>query len=222
MRVSDLKALVRRRTRRRRRAGAARRRRHPPERQHAGDRRGVRRCRRAGRRRASAPFKSATKWSGTSYGEHGNWVIGAPDVLLDPASADAEQAEQIGAQGLRVLLLARPTCPSTTPTRRARVTPVALVVLEQRVRPDARDTLDYFAAQKVTVKVISGDNAVSVGAVAGALGLHGETIDARQLPDGPRRAGRHARRSTPRSAGCGPTRSGRWCTPCSPAATRSR
>ena len=54
---------------------------------------------------ATAPFKSATKWSGVSYRDHGNWVIGAPDVLLDPASAAAEQAERIGAQGLRVLLL---------------------------------------------------------------------------------------------------------------------
>ena len=59
------------------------------------------------------------------------------------------------------------------------------MVLEQRVRPDARDTLDYFASQKVSVKVISGDNAVSVGAVAGSLGLEGETMDARQLPDEP-------------------------------------
>ena len=65
------------------------------------------------------------------------------------------------------------------------VTPAALVVLEQRVRPDARDTLDYFASQEVSVKVISGDNAVSVGAVAGSLGLEGETMDARQLPDEP-------------------------------------
>src|SRR6185436_17678360 len=54
---------------------------------------------------AAAPFKSATKWSGASYGEHGNWVIGAPDVLLDPTSPEAEEAERIGAQGLRVLLL---------------------------------------------------------------------------------------------------------------------
>ncbi|MDT5076843.1 MAG: cation-transporting P-type ATPase [Mycobacterium sp.] len=132
---------------------------------------------------ASAPFKSATKWSGTSYGEHGNWVIGAPDVLLDPASADAEEAERIGAQGLRVLLLGSSDRPVDADDAPGEVTPAALVVLEQRVRPDARDTLDYFAAQKVTVKVISGDNAVSVGAVAGSLGLHGETMDARQLPE---------------------------------------
>ncbi|HZN78847.1 MAG TPA: HAD-IC family P-type ATPase, partial [Mycobacterium sp.] len=134
---------------------------------------------------ATAPFKSATKWSGASYGEHGNWVIGAPDVLLEPGSEAAAQAEQIGSLGLRVLLLGSCDLPVDHPDAPGTVTPVALVVLEQRVRPDARDTLDYFASQKVTIKVISGDNAVSVGAVAGSLGLEGETMDARQLPDQP-------------------------------------
>src|SRR5215212_2536909 len=131
---------------------------------------------------AIAPFKSATKWSGASYGEHGNWVIGAPDVLLEPGSAAAQEAEQIGALGLRVLLLGSSDRPVDDPGAPGAVTPVALIVLEQRIRPDARDTLDYFAAQNVSIKVISGDNAVSVGAVAGTLGLHGQTLDARQLP----------------------------------------
>ena len=65
------------------------------------------------------------------------------------------------------------------------MTPHALVVLEQRVRPDAKDTLEYFASQGVKVKVISGDNAVSVGAVAGSLGLPGgdTPVDARSLPE---------------------------------------
>ncbi len=139
---------------------------------------------------AVAPFKSATKWSGASFadpreGERGNWVIGAPDVLLEPGSPVAEQAEQIGAQGLRVLLLGASNLSVDDPDAPGRVTPVALVVLEQRVRPDARDTLEYFAAQNVSIKVISGDNAVSVGAVAGSLGLHGETLDARELPTEP-------------------------------------
>ncbi|MCW2630208.1 cation-translocating P-type ATPase [Mycobacterium sp.] len=132
---------------------------------------------------ATAPFKSATKWSGASYGEHGNWVIGAPDVLLEPASVVAEEAEQIGSLGLRVLLLGSSDVPVDHPDAPGIVKPAALVVLEQRVRPDARDTLDYFASQKVSIKVISGDNAVSVGAVAGSLGLEGETMDARQLPN---------------------------------------
>lgn len=134
---------------------------------------------------AAAPFKSATKWSGTTYRDHGNWVIGAPDVLLDPASPVAEEAERIGAQGLRVLLLASSDRPVDAPDAPGTVTPAALVVLEQRVRPDARDTIEYFASQRVVVKVISGDNAVSVGAVAASLGLTGETMDARRLPAQP-------------------------------------
>ncbi len=132
---------------------------------------------------ATAPFKSATKWSGVSYGQQGNWVIGAPDVLLDPESPVADQAQEIGAHGLRVLLLARSDTAVDSSDAPGNITPAALVILEQRVRPDARDTLEYFESQQVTVKVISGDNAVSVAAVAGTLGLTGETMDARQLPD---------------------------------------
>lgn len=134
---------------------------------------------------ATAPFKSATKWSGVSFEGHGNWVMGAPDVLLEPASAAAEQAERIGAQGLRVLLVGAADVAVDHPDAPQHVTPVALVVLEQKVRPDARETLDYFAGQGVAVKVLSGDNAVSVGAVADKLGLHGQTMDARQLPSEP-------------------------------------
>ena len=131
---------------------------------------------------ATAPFKSATKWSGVSFDGHGNWVIGAPDVLLDPGSAAAREAERIGARGLRVLLLGTAEAAVDHPDAPGLLTPVALVVLEQKVRPDARETMDYFADQGVSVKVISGDNAVSVAAVAGELGLRGETMDARQLP----------------------------------------
>lgn len=131
---------------------------------------------------ASAPFKSATKWSGTSYGPHGNWVIGAPDVLADPGSPAAAEAERIGGSGLRVLMLASSDRVVDAPDAPGHLTPAALVVLEQKVRPDARDTLEYFAEQHVSVKVISGDNAVSVGAVADSLGLRGEAMDARGLP----------------------------------------
>jgi cation-transporting P-type ATPase E len=108
----------------------------------------------------------------SSYGEHGNWVIGAPDVLLEPGSPAAMRAEQIGAHGLRVLLLGSSDLPVDHADAPGHVTPAALVVLEQRIRPDAHDTLEYSASQQVSVKVISGDNAVSVSAVAASLGLH--------------------------------------------------
>ncbi|WP_138414678.1 HAD-IC family P-type ATPase [Sinomonas gamaensis] len=128
------------------------------------------------------PFSSARKFGGARFEEHGTWLLGAPDVLLRPDSPERQTAEELGAQGLRVLLLARADG-LLEPT--AAVAPAALVVLEQTVRHDAAATLDYFEAQKVAVKVISGDNAASVGAVARQLALPGAgaPVDARTLPD---------------------------------------
>ncbi|MDQ1027264.1 cation-transporting ATPase E [Streptomyces umbrinus] len=134
------------------------------------------------------PFSSARKYSGASFtegdGESSTWLLGAPDVLLpseDPALAETEQLNE---QGLRVLLLARADKDLDDPLVQEGARPTALVVLEQRLRPDAADTLRYFEEQDVRAKVISGDNAVSVGAVAAKLGLSGAsaTVDARRLP----------------------------------------
>ncbi|MEV4974884.1 cation-translocating P-type ATPase [Streptomyces scopuliridis] len=134
------------------------------------------------------PFSSVRKYSGAAFGEgdgeSARWLLGAPDVLLasdDPALAEIDHLNQ---QGLRVLLLARTDSELDAPDAAYGARATALVVLEQRLRPDAADTLAYFAEQDVAAKVISGDNAVSVGAVAGKLGLPGaeRTVDARQLP----------------------------------------
>ncbi|MFF4271092.1 cation-translocating P-type ATPase [Streptomyces sp. NPDC001536] len=134
----------------------------------------------------SLPFSSARKYSGATLsegnGESSTWLLGAPDVLLAADDPALVETERLNEQGLRVLLLARTVRELDDPevARSARAT--ALVVLEQRLRPDAADTLRYFAEQNVRAKVISGDNAVSVGAVAGKLGLTGATVDARTLP----------------------------------------
>ncbi|AWW38969.1 metal ABC transporter ATPase [Streptomyces sp. AS58] len=134
----------------------------------------------------SLPFSSARKYSGASFsegnGESSTWLLGAPDVLLpqdDPALAETGRLNE---EGLRVLLLARASGELDSPDITRSAKPAALVVLEQRLRRDAADTLRYFAEQDVRAKVISGDNAVSVGAVAGKLGLSGDTVDARRLP----------------------------------------
>ncbi|MFF3986334.1 HAD-IC family P-type ATPase [Streptomyces sp. NPDC001601] len=134
----------------------------------------------------SLPFSSARKYSGATFsegdGETSTWLLGAPDVLLgadDPALAETLRLNE---QGLRVLLLARAGRDLDDPKVPQGARATALVVLEQRLRPDAADTLRYFADQDVRAKVISGDNAVSVGAVAAKLGLSGTTVDARRLP----------------------------------------
>ena len=141
---------------------------------------------------ANAPFSSAKKWSGVSLAEgdtsRGNWIVGAADVLLDSDSDTARRATELGSSGLRVMLVATTDLPVDTDTgglaAPGHLVPRALITIEQRVRPDAADTLDYFTSQGVEVKIISGDNAVSVGAVAHSLGLGrpGSSVDARRLP----------------------------------------
>ncbi len=136
----------------------------------------------------SLPFSSARKYSGASFsegdGENNTWLLGAPDVLLPTGDPALDEINDLNEQGLRVLLLARSVRELDDEAVATGVRPTALVVLEQRLRPDAADTLRYFEDQDVKAKVISGDNAVSVGAVAGKLGLPGaeNTVDARKLP----------------------------------------
>ncbi|MFE3994483.1 HAD-IC family P-type ATPase [Streptomyces goshikiensis] len=138
----------------------------------------------------SLPFSSARKYSGASFsegdGENSTWLLGAPDVLLPAGDPALDEINGLNEQGLRVLLLARSGRELDDAAVATGVKPAALVVLEQRLRPDAADTLRYFEDQNVRAKVISGDNAISVGAVAGKLGLPGaeNTVDARKLPAG--------------------------------------
>ncbi|MFB7779474.1 HAD-IC family P-type ATPase [Streptomyces bauhiniae] len=138
---------------------------------------------------STLPFSSARKYSGAAFeekdGKVAGWLLGAPDVLLAPDDPALAETGRLNERGLRVLLLARAArdLDGPDPARGAR--PVALVVLEQRLRPDAAETLRYFADQDVQAKVISGDNAVSVGAVAHKLGLSGKAVDARRLPADP-------------------------------------
>ncbi|MFZ4718988.1 MAG: cation-translocating P-type ATPase [Ilumatobacteraceae bacterium] len=133
------------------------------------------------------PFSSARKWSAMSFADKGNWVLGAPEnVLTDAYAGDLrERVETQARDGRRVLVLASTDAQfedgeSALPAVRLE----ALVLLEDIVRADAPDTLRYFADQDVTVKVISGDNNVTVGAVARRAGLDGwdANINATTLP----------------------------------------
>ncbi len=135
------------------------------------------------------PFSSARKWSAMTFADHGSWVLGAPENVLTSGYTGDIQAtvESHAESGQRVLVLAAADGAfsdgddATLPA----VTPVALVLLEDIVRADAPDTFKYFAAEGVAVKVISGDNNVTVGAVAKRAGLTGweANIDATTLPE---------------------------------------
>ncbi len=139
------------------------------------------------------PFSSARKWSSATFDIHGSWLLGAPEMLLtddgQPGVGDIRsRADRLASAGARVLLLARSTPGSPTPTAEAgtgSVEPVALVSIDQRLRPDAAQTVGYFLDQGVAVKVISGDNPATVGAIAVQAGIPmaEHPFDARHLPE---------------------------------------
>ncbi|WP_240629877.1 cation-translocating P-type ATPase [Specibacter cremeus] len=137
----------------------------------------------------SVPFSSARKFSAVRFDDAagslaGEWVFGAPEVVLDGRVHDAThgaalaRAASAAEGGLRAVVLAH--TPPGGP-----VAPVALLTFREKVRADAAATLQYFRDQGVALKIISGDNPVTVSAVASGLGVTGAGFDARELPEDP-------------------------------------
>lgn len=142
-------------------------------------------------RTETRPFASANKWSALTYHGGVTWVFGAPDVLVDDSAVGMQKARQLMEEGLRVLLLARTSVGADDlpggalrKSEAVELEPVALAVLGQKVRSDAAETVAYFYEEGVEVKVISGDNDRSVGAVARELKMEGANnpVDASELP----------------------------------------
>jgi len=139
-------------------------------------------------RQDAVPFSSARKWSAATFAGHGTWVLGAPEIVL-AGSQDGllPRAADLAASGQRVLALARTTGPLDGQALPPGLRAVAFIVLAERLRSDTPQTIAYFTAQGVTLKVISGDSPRTVSAVAARAGLPhaGDAIDARDLPEDP-------------------------------------
>lgn len=133
----------------------------------------------------ATPFSSARKWSAMEFRSHGVFYFGAPDVIAgdipDVISRVAVHAEA----GRRTLLLARSPEPLADETLPESRTPLALILLEDTIRPDAPEILAFFREQGVNLKVISGDHTATVAAVAQRAGIPNahNHMDARELPD---------------------------------------
>ena len=137
----------------------------------------------------SIPFNTAYKYSAKTFGAGQTYVVGAPDVLAGDRRGELAPAlAPLLAQGRRVLLLARyngelPAEPG--PLAPEQLVFLALLPLQNRVRPDAPETFAYFARQGVQIKVISGDAPAAVSHVAAAAGIAGAQrwADAAALTD---------------------------------------
>jgi cation-transporting ATPase E len=134
---------------------------------------------------AEVPFSSRWKWSAVRMDDE--WlVLGAPDVLLVEA-ADVSAHEM---EGRRVLAfgVARSDIDADSDQRPAPdIDPLAIVVLEERLRADARETVEFLRRQGVAVKVMSGDSATTVAAVAARAGIEAgdRAWEGSDLPEDP-------------------------------------
>lgn len=147
------------------------------------------------------PFSSARKWSAVAFhdepeaGQGGVWYMGAPEVLLAGFANQypdvLKQVNDYANNGMRVLLIAHaagevPADFETDPKLEVGAQPVAIVLCSEHIRDDAEPTLAWFREQGVRCRVISGDNPVTVGAIAGKVKLTGDrkpvAMDARELP----------------------------------------
>ena len=129
-------------------------------------------------------FSSARKWSGASFGNAGSYVLGAGEFILRERFDEIRpQTEKHAKLGKRVLLLAKVTQLSDDGFPIEKATPLALVLLSDKIRKSARKTLEYFSNQGVTLKVISGDNPATVSRIAERAGLRnaGNYVDATTL-----------------------------------------
>jgi len=139
------------------------------------------------------PFSSERKYSALEIdGE--KWLLGAPEIVFakNKRFAMFKNAQAKANEGHRVLALVK-----TARWPEAEVgefVPVALVILTEKIRDDAAQTLAYFAEQNVDIKIISGDSPLTVGAVARAVGLKNvKVFDARELPDPEKQAHKFAK-----------------------------
>jgi cation-transporting ATPase E len=130
------------------------------------------------------PFDSERKWSAASFVDRGWFYLGAPDFLLAADDPARELVERLSIGGKRLLaVMTSPDAPDGDRLPDGSRT-LAIVELEDEIRPDASEILAYFVEQDVTLKVISGDNQDTVAAIADRAGLTvaGSPVDARELP----------------------------------------
>ncbi|HVD39109.1 MAG TPA: HAD-IC family P-type ATPase, partial [Solirubrobacterales bacterium] len=149
----------------------------------------------AGAVRGEVPFSSEWKWSGVSLDGSGGgtYVLGAPDVLAESGALSlpprlAEKLKQETAAGRRVVAFGQASEPlpeDPAANGSPRLDPLALVVLEETLRPDAAETIATMREEEVDLKLISGDAAATVTAVAYAVGVPQDApvIEGPDLPE---------------------------------------
>lgn len=118
------------------------------------------------------PFSSERKWSGVSFKEEGSFVIGAPEFVLNEEYIRIkDKVEEYSSKGYRVLLLSKYNKDLTNDKLDKDIEKIALIIIEDKIRDNVEKTFEFFENQGVEIKVISGDNPVTVSKIAKTAGV---------------------------------------------------
>lgn len=119
------------------------------------------------------PFSSTRKLSAVSFENAGTYIMGAPEFVIpnNPDEKINNLVEQYSKDGYRVLLVAYSSSNIIKDNPPSNRTPVALLILEDRIRDDAVSTIAWFKNNDVKVKIISGDNPLTVAEIAKRVGV---------------------------------------------------
>ena len=115
------------------------------------------------------PFTSQNKWSGISF-KNGSYILGAPEVILKGTSNINDKLTQY-INDNRVLLFAK-TKEKLNKNIPKDIDVLGLIILNDKIKDDAKETLEYFRKQGVDIKIISGDNPKTVAGIASKVGLN--------------------------------------------------
>jgi len=129
------------------------------------------------------PFSSQRKWSGAYFEQEALYVIGAPEIVLKETSVVVRKKIEEYSKENRVVVLAKSKENYNGKALPDKMTPLALILIRDKVRKEAIDTLNYFKEEGVSIKIISGDNVLTVSNIAKRVGLdeYDKYIDARKL-----------------------------------------
>ncbi|MBQ7466453.1 MAG: HAD-IC family P-type ATPase [Clostridia bacterium] len=122
---------------------------------------------------STVPFSSSRKLSAVTFENAGTYIMGAPEFVMPNLDDDKikNMIEQYAKDGYRVLLLAHSTNNIIKDNPPSNRTPIALLILEDRIRDDAISTISWFKNNGVKVKIISGDNPLTVAEIAKRVGV---------------------------------------------------
>lgn len=118
------------------------------------------------------PFSSARKLSAVTFDKLGTFVIGAPNFIFEKISDTLEtEIKKYAMTGSRVLMLAHSSKPINGEELPKNLEAIALIVIEDNIRPEAIETIRWFRENEVQVKVISGDDPITVSEISKRAGI---------------------------------------------------